>query len=220
MIERVLEPELMDDPEESEAYDDMDHGGVNAQFVTDLLEFGDLPDHVLDVGTGTARIPIELCSRVSQTAVLACDAAVSMLEHAKIVIAAEGYEGRIELRLQDAKALEFDDETFPCVISNSLVHHIAEPFAVLSEMVRVAEPDATVFVRDLARPDRHETVENLVESYSGEESEYCQQLFRQSLIAALTLEEVREMVARLGFSKDTVTMTSDRHWTWQARKSV
>jgi hypothetical protein len=39
------------------------------------------------------------------------------------------------------------------------------------------------------------------------------ELFRASLHAALTLEEVRAMVAPLGIPNDAVRMTSDRHWT-------
>jgi len=42
-------------------------------------------------------------------------------------------------------------------------------------------------------------------------------LFRDSLHAALTLEEIRSLVVELGYAAETVTMTSDRHWTWAAR---
>ncbi len=38
MLQRILEPELMDSPEEALAYDAMDHGEVNRKFVDDLLE--------------------------------------------------------------------------------------------------------------------------------------------------------------------------------------
>ena len=37
MIPRVLEPEVMDSPEEAAGYDAMDHAGVNRVFVDDLL---------------------------------------------------------------------------------------------------------------------------------------------------------------------------------------
>ena len=64
MIPRVLEPEAMETAEEVRQYDAMDHSAVNARFVQDFLAAhgpcrgGD----VLDVGTGTARIPIALAS--------------------------------------------------------------------------------------------------------------------------------------------------------------
>jgi hypothetical protein len=38
-------------------------------------------------------------------------------------------------------------------------------------------------------------------------------LFEASLLAALTADEVRGMVAPLGIPGDAVRSTSDRHWT-------
>ena len=43
-------------------------------------------------------------------------------------------------------------------------------------------------------------------------------MFRESLHAALTLDEIREMVAEFGFDPNSVQLTSDRHWTWAAIK--
>ena len=64
MIERVLEPEVMDDPKESLQYDEMDHLQVNQRFVDDMQKFAPVEGRVLDIGTGTARIPILLCEAV------------------------------------------------------------------------------------------------------------------------------------------------------------
>jgi hypothetical protein len=41
-------------------------------------------------------------------------------------------------------------------------------------------------------------------------------MFAASLHAALTLDEVREMVGRLGYAWDRVRQTTDRHWTFVA----
>ena len=38
-LKRVLEPEVMDTPEEARDYDGMDHSEVNQLFVDDLLAF-------------------------------------------------------------------------------------------------------------------------------------------------------------------------------------
>ena len=61
-------------------------------------------------------------------------------------------------------------------------------------------------------------VEYLVQQYAGTENAHQQQLFRESLHAALTLDEIRALVVDLGFASETVQLTSDRHWTWVARK--
>ena len=43
------------------------------------------------------------------------------------------------------------------------------------------------------------------------------QMFDDSLRAALTLDEVRDLVRSLGFDSRGVNQTSDRHWTWKAQ---
>src|SRR5438094_7378278 len=139
-LERRLEPEVMDSAEEAADYDAMDHAEVNRVFVADLLgslsaERGTLLD-VLDLGTGTALIPIELCKKLADCRVMAADAAVSMLEVARYNVEVNGLTNRIELAQVDAKRLPFGDGAFDVVISNSIVHHIPEPIHVLRESVR------------------------------------------------------------------------------------
>ena len=216
MLERVLEPELMDDPVEAQSYNDMDHSEVNGRFVAELLACGDLGKDVLDLGTGTALIPIELCAQHAACRVMASDAATHMLDLARYNIAVASMEVRIQLHHGDSKQLRFEDDMFDCVMSNSLIHHVPEPRGVLAEIVRVCKPGGRIFVRDLYRPAAIEEVESLVNAYSANETPCNQQLFRQSLCAALRLEEIRQMVAALGFAPESVLMTSDRHWTWSA----
>jgi ubiquinone/menaquinone biosynthesis C-methylase UbiE len=209
----------MDSDQDAREYDAMDHAAVNAQFVVDLLKvLAELPFlHVLDLGTGTAQIPIELCRRVPQIHVTAVDAAESMLGLAADNIAVADFDDRIEPALADAKMLPFHEARFPVVISNSIMHHIAEPQQVIAEALRVAEPGGLQFHRDLCRPDDEAQIGRIVATYAGAANAYQQKLFADSLRAALTVDEMRDLVAAFGFARDTVQMTSDRHWTWVAR---
>ena len=157
MLPRVLEPEVMDSPEEALAYDSMDHTEVNRLFVDDLLQAArrfDVPldGIILDVGTGTAQIPVELCSRAPDYRVLGIDLAAAMLDLGQARVDAAGLRDQIQLQQHDAKSLPFDDGQFACVMSNSIVHHIPEPAAVLEQMWRVLRPGGLIFVRDLMRP--------------------------------------------------------------------
>jgi ubiquinone/menaquinone biosynthesis C-methylase UbiE len=221
MIPRILEPEVMDSDLDAREYDAMDHAAVNAQFVTDFFQaLADLPFlHVLDLGTGTAQIPIELGRRAAKVHVTAVDAAESMLGLAAENIAAADLDDRIEPVLADAKALPFKPGRFPVVISNSILHHIAEPQQVIAEALRVAEPGGLQFHRDLCRPDDEAHVQRIVATYAGAATPYQQKLFADSLRAALTLDEMRELVATFGIAPETVHLTSDRHWTWSARQT-
>jgi ubiquinone/menaquinone biosynthesis C-methylase UbiE len=176
----------------------------------------DVPLHVLDLGAGTAQIPIELCRRAPHIRVTAVDAAESMLALARENVADAGLSGRIELALADAKNLPFHAARFPAVISNSILHHIAEPQQVIAEAVRVTAPGGLLFHRDLCRPQDEAQLEHLVTTYAGAATAYQRKLFADSLRAALTLDEIRHLVASFGVPPDSVSMTSDRHWTWVA----
>lgn len=222
---RVLEPEVMNSADEARDYDAMDHDEVNRRFVDDLL--AELPPHsepygdpekpvtALDLGTGNARIPIELCRRRDDCRVLAVDLADEMLIVARYNVEIAGLRERIQLDLVDAKRLPYRDGQFPLVMSNSIVHHIAEPLDVLREAVRVTHASGRLFFRDLLRPASESELEWLVATYGGT-IEHGRAMFAASLRAALTLEEIRKLVADLGFAPESVRQTTDRHWTWSA----
>ncbi len=208
----------MDTPEEAAAYDAMDHRQVNQTFVADLLVFWPAQGSVLDVGTGTAQIPIELCRHASDVQVVGTDLAESMLAIGRDNVRRAGFERRIELRRHDAKEASLPANFFQAVISNSIVHHIPEPMSALAEMIRVARSGGAIFVRDLLRPATVSAVNQLVAVHSGEATAHQRQLFEASLRAALTLAEARALALELGFDPRQVDQTSDRHWTWACRK--
>lgn len=219
-LSRVLEPEVMDSAEEALDYDSMDHSEVNRKFVAELLEAGLTGPDVLDLGTGTALIPIELCRHHESCRVLAVDMSVSMLDLARRNIEVAGLTSRIQLGKIDAKRLAYADQTFHVVMSNSIVHHIPDPATVLAEALRVTAPGGRLYFRDLLRPADAVTVARLVEQHAGEANAHQRQMFADSLRAALSLEEIRELVTGLGFAAQSVQATSDRHWTWNATRSV
>lgn len=218
MLPRVLEPEVMDSAEEARDYDAMDHSAVNRLFVADFLSFWHGSGPILDVGTGTAQIPIELCRQSLAAQVTAIDMAEHMLAVGRENVRRAGFADRIQLQRCDGKKLPFADASFTAVISNSIVHHIPDPAQVILEMVRMAAPGGVLFVRDLLRPEDDESVTRLVRTYAGDANAHQRQMFDASLRAALTIAEIRALVAAVGFAADTVKQTSDRHWTWAARK--
>jgi ubiquinone/menaquinone biosynthesis C-methylase UbiE len=205
----------MDSPAEARDYDAMDHSQVNACFVADFLAGWDGHGPVLDVGTGTAQIPLELCRRAAVVEVVGIDLADYMLAVGRDNVRRAGLTSRVCLERCDAKQLPFEDGSFGAVISNSIVHHIPEPGRVLAEMVRVVAPGGRLFVRDLLRPEDDAAVRHLVITYAGYANSHQKQMFEDSLRAALTLAEIRQLVAAVGHDPVEVRQTTDRHWTWQ-----
>jgi ubiquinone/menaquinone biosynthesis C-methylase UbiE len=186
---------------------------VNARFCEELLALSPDLRRTLDVGTGTAQIPIELCRRAVEARVLALDLAESMLRLGSRNVENAGLSGCIILARVDAKELGREAGAFSTVMSNSIIHHIPEPRLALAEMWRALAPGGLLFVRDLARPEDDRTVLRLVETYTKNESTRQQALFEASLRAALSLEEARLMAGSLGIPEKAVQMTSDRHYT-------
>jgi ubiquinone/menaquinone biosynthesis C-methylase UbiE len=215
MLPRVLEPEAMDTPEEANDYDAMDHSEVNARFVADLLvAHGPCRGgEILDVGTGPGRIALALCQADPAARVVAVDMAEAMLALARRHVAGARLHERIACVRGDAKALPWADGRFEAVISNTIIHHIPEPSAALAEMARLVAPGGTLFVRDLARPATLTELALLVATYAGNEPPAARQLFEASLHASLTVAEVQSIVLSLGLPRESVAMTSDRHWT-------
>ena len=114
--------------------------------------------------------------------------------------------------------MPYDDDSIEMVIANSIHHHIPNPKVCFAEMVRVTEGGGILFARDLARPADELALDVLVQQYAGKETAESQRLFADSLRAALTVDEVADIVETLGFERSSVSMTSDRHWTWAAVK--
>ena len=218
MLPRTLEPEVMDDIDEVAEYDVMDHAAVNTAFVDNLLAFATPGNDVLDVGTGTALIPIELCQRCPRIRVMATDSSGAMLDRANFRIESASLRDRVQPAQADAKSLGFEDAFFDCVLSNSLIHHLADPTPALADWWRMLRPTGVLFVRDLLRPESNDRVEQIVAAVAAGETDFSQQLLRQSLHAALALDEVRSMCQQVGIDPSAAVQTSDRHWTLAIRK--
>ena len=213
-MQRVLEPEVMDSWEEALEYDAMDFTEVNTAFAQRAIALKPpLTAKVLDAGTGTARIPVLLCLKYPHWQVFGIDLAQNMLQIGYKHVKQAGLQDQIVLELVDAKQLTYKDGDFDLVLSNSLVHHLPDPLLFFRELKRVLKPNGAILIRDLIRPPDEETMNNLVESIGTEYDTHQKQLFRDSLHAALTLDEVNQLISQVDIPGVVVYQSSDRHWT-------
>lgn len=202
---RRLEPEIMDEAGEADAY--MSAAGeahlarLDASWIERVVAFGPRGEaRVLDVGTGGGQIPARIARRRPAWRIWAVDRAGSMLAAGSAGLAAARSEARsaiepfgLELALAEARALPFPDGAFDLVISNSLLHHIGDPTPVLDEIARVAGPTGRVLLRDLRRPPRgllRAWVAWHGRHYGGE----MRRLYEDSVAAAFTPDELAIVV--------------------------
>lgn len=212
-MQRVLEPEVMDTWEEAIEYDAMDFTEVNTAFAQNAVEIGPPAGLILDAGTGTARIPILISQMRPQWQIIGIDLSKNMLQVGSKNVEKAGLQSHIQLELVDAKKLPYPDHQFDMVISNSIVHHLPDPLPFFREIKRVLKPAGAIFLRDLFRPADEKIMDMLVNSYAADCNAHQKKLFRDSLNAAFTLEEVNQIVKDAGFKDVKVYPSSNRHWT-------
>ncbi len=212
-MDRVLEPELMDDPEQALAYAQADFATENQIFV-DLFRsrFPDfLTGRVLDLGCGPADIPIRFMRAFPDCRVTAIDGSPAMIRLGEEAVRAAGLEDRIVLCCRRLQDLEMD-EAADGIISNSLLHHIPNPVEFWHGVTRCVKPGGVVLVMDLARPSSAAEAQAIVEGHAASESPILRRDFYRSLLAAFTEDEVRAQLADAHLGRLTVERVDDRHW--------
>jgi ubiquinone/menaquinone biosynthesis C-methylase UbiE len=105
-------------------------------------------DRVLEVGCGTGVVLRDLASRVgARGAVTGLDRSRALLAVARrLCRGARG--GRIRLRRGDAARLPFADARFDAALAITAILHVADPLAVVRELVRVTRPGGRVALQD------------------------------------------------------------------------
>ncbi len=100
---------------------------------------------VLDVATGTARLPLALFGQpVFNGYVIGLDYSRKMLAMATPKIIPLGH--RVELIYQDAQHLPFEDDTFDAVTCLEALEFMPDPDAVIAELVRVTRPGGLILI--------------------------------------------------------------------------
>jgi ArsR family transcriptional regulator len=131
-------------------WDEMRALGLPSGAIEDAI-LAALPPRVgrlLDIGTGTARLPELLAPRAE--AVVGVDASREMLALARARLAERGLGGSVAVRQADMYRLPFADSAFDTVTLQMVLHYAEDPAAVLAEAVRVLSPGGLLLVVDLA----------------------------------------------------------------------
>ena len=211
-MDRIIEPELMEEEEQGLAYAQADFSGPNKQFIA--LFAAKFPDfsgngRALDLGCGPADILIRFARRYPDCACVGIDGAEAMLAPGRRVIKQKKLSHRISLRCQ---CLPFADNEgcFQAILSNSLLHHLHHPKVLWQTISDCTAPGGTILIMDLFRPGSKESARHIVDTYAGNESKILQADFYNSLLAAFRVDEVRSQLQQTGL-KLRCEEVSDRH---------
>lgn len=211
-MHRLLEPELMDDDDQVDAYAQADFSAPHSQFIQRLQNYANLPDFngtALDLGCGPGDITRRFLQAYPAGKVDAVDGSVAMITKAQL-LTPPALKNRVNFVLGVLPNLLLPQVGYDLVFSNSLLHHLPNPQVLWDTVKHYARSGSRIVMMDLLRPDTPEQAQALVKTYAADEPELLQRDFYHSLLAAFTLEEIKAQLkqARLPLFAEQI---SDRH---------
>jgi len=212
-MQRIPEPELMDDQDQAAAYAAADwsesHGKIPGYFRERFPDFA--AGRVIDLGCGTADVTIRFAKAFPAVTILGVDGSDAMLAFGRSSVRDAGLESRITLEKRYLPDASLEKRNFDAVLCNSLLHHFADPGVFWRTAARCVKPGAPVMIIDLVRPPDHQTAVELVKEHAKGALPVLERDFIASLHAAYSLDEIRQQLISAGMPEFQVDQTDVLH---------
>jgi len=211
---RIPEPELMEDEIQVQAYSGFDFREIHKE----LVESGYVrlpeqfhPKRILDLGVGSGEVSLLWADRFPDSEFSLLDGSLTMLQRNQKAWMERGLS---EFTLYPITLQEFFPEiAFELIVSNSLFHHLGDPYDFWSCLQRSSSAGTFVVITDLLRPETLSRAKLLVEKYAPKAPEQLCQDFFNSLCAGYTLSELHSMLRVLRLQdRLRLEQITDRHW--------
>jgi SAM-dependent methyltransferase len=216
-MQRILEPELMDDPDQALAYSKADFSashGARVQIFRSLYPRIELTGSALDLGCGSGDVLLRFARAYPAAAFYGLDGSQPMLDLAQHSIDAEpALKSRVHLRYGIIPAGPLPKRPWQLIMSHSLLHQLHKPQVLWQTIKEHGPGGCAVFVADLRRPPNEAEARRVVCVTSKDEPEILQRDFYNSLCAAFEPEEVRAQLADAGLAKLEVRLHDPFHLT-------
>lgn len=158
-----------------------------------LLEAVPRGAKLLEIGVGTGELLLKLAAIAAE--IVGVDHSPAMLAEARRKVAEQSV-GSIDLRLGEMAHLPLSDKSVDCVIANMVLHHAADPLAVITEIRRVLKGDGLLLVADLARHEREAARDQLADQWLGFEEEELEGWLSAAGFADVTSERVNGLAGQ------------------------
>ncbi|NRB39160.1 MAG: class I SAM-dependent methyltransferase [Pseudomonadales bacterium] len=207
-MERVLEPELMDDPLKAKAYASSDYEESHQQVVNlfDSLFTKDTICHeILDLGCGPGDITFRFAKKFPKAKISGIDGSDEMIS-----LANQQLQNELDLseRLDFIKAYipseQIPSKPYDLIVSTCFLHHLHDPSGLWQSIISNSTAGTKIFVVDLWRPESKDIAQWMVDEFTPNEPELLQQDFYNSLLASFTPDEVKEQLKQAGLDGLTV----------------
>ncbi|HEY1725285.1 MAG TPA: methyltransferase domain-containing protein [Steroidobacteraceae bacterium] len=214
-MQRILEPELMDDPEQALAYHQADfsasHGARVALF-RGLFPQLQLNGAVLDLGCGSGDVLLRFARAFPDARFVGVDGSQPMLQLARQALAAEpALQARVSFQYGIIPDCVLPAERWQLIMSHSLLHQLHRPQVLWQSIAAAAAPGCAVLVADLRRPGSLKQAQQLVDASAGDEPEVLRRDFYNSLCAAFEPQEIRAQLDSAGLRQLQVQPQPPHH---------
>lgn len=212
-MERIIEPELMEDLEQVGAYTAADFAQshqLRVAWFQERFGVGANCPTVLDLGCGSGDMTLRFARALPAGRIVAVDGSQAMLDAAARLCADDPQPAR---RIQWLRATLPGDPLpagpYSLVMSHSALHHFHDPQALWRVIREQSGPGTIVFVSDLLRAESVAAAQRIVEERAGDEHPALKRDFAASLCAAFTADEVRAQLELAGLQSLRVETPGD-----------
>lgn len=163
-------------------------------YLPQLFEHIPADSELAELGVGTGSLLPELASRCRR--LVGIDHSAAMLAEAGRRLAASGLG--CDLRLGDLTHLPLADAGLDVVLMNMVLHHVAQPAAVLAEALRVLRPGGVLIIADLQRHQQDAARSSMADVWLGfERNELSDWLLKAGFDVEL-MEEINGETGEFG----------------------
>jgi len=212
-MNRITEPELMEEEEQVLAYAQADfeepHNRVLELFL-EVFRVEEINGHILDIGCGPGDISRRFARRFPHCQLTGVDGSKAMLQLARS-LTEEALQQRLSFIHGVIPHISLPERDYTAIISTSFLHHLHDPQNLWDTISRYATKRSRIFLVDLLRPKDEVQADRLAATYSGAEPTILKKDFYNSLLAAFRPEEIKEQLRLADLSFLKVKTISDRH---------
>ena len=108
-----------------------------------------LSGKILEAGTGKGHFALALAKR--GYSFFTFDISEEEQHFARLNIAYSGLEKQVNFRIEDGEHTSFSDASFNVVFSVNVLHHLANPYRVIDELIRILAPGGKLVVSDFSK---------------------------------------------------------------------
>ncbi|MDD5679650.1 MAG: class I SAM-dependent methyltransferase [Candidatus Omnitrophica bacterium] len=114
-----------------------------------LREAMPLSGKILEAGTGKGHFALALAKR--GCSFVTFDISEKEQRFARLNIAYSGLEKQVDFRIEDGECTSFANASFDVVFSVNVIHHLANPYKVIDELIRVLAPGGKLVISDFSK---------------------------------------------------------------------